>query len=637
MHMKRKLSEPQDEAEAATNNQHEPKDGSLSSPVSTVDAPHSPAPSELSAASLDSTNTSSVHATAGFSFTTDIKSSTNASIIFATSDKTITAQTEILQGGCLPGDTLPIKVSVDHTTAVKSMQGVIITFYRSARVDTHPALPLGPSKRHGEVKYEDYYPKSRTGLGGLSLSSAGSSRTFRQDLAQTITPLMVDPQSLTAIVKTSILVPEHIFPTIDGVPGNMIVFKYFIEVVIDLRGKLGQDRLLPKFSMTETPQCAYDDPRINVVDGQDGMTFSATPGFNYLITDQIRRQKGVIHTKTEIIVGTRDSTRSRCKQKVDNSNVRAARKLTQSPLHMYHLTTWDEPRGRVPEDSLHQREYPRTQSNALHYEERPFPPPQPEEPQDEKARIRRAEQALLPSAPPQDGEGSLSAGAIPSAPVANDEDDFIHRYGAGAPAPAYDSASLSSPSPRATYGAQTQPTSFSSIEEHQHESQTRTAETKSTDTRVDKQELERQRLQSLASSPDVLDNKDEPDMPTLREMSQTLPSAPSMYEFEHDEILVEEAPTLDSGAGGPASGTVSDTSDLSTMPLPHEQRLQPITLRHLSRPPIGLSNDNSGSTISASVPALAPSASDTGEHDVNRVQNDDADEQSHEDLPVYKR
>ena len=101
---------------------------------------------------------------------------------------------------------------------MKSLHGVIITLYRQARVDLHPAIPIGPTEKGKEGKYEDYYPRSVTGLGGLSLSGAGSSHVFRKDLSQTVLPLIVDPNTLTADVTGKVGVPEEAFPTIATVP-----------------------------------------------------------------------------------------------------------------------------------------------------------------------------------------------------------------------------------------------------------------------------------------------------------------------------------------------------------------------------------------------------------------------------------
>ena len=277
---------------------------------SSGDPPRSPAPSE----------TSSTSAASSGGFNWQIRSST--SIAKSVSGEVdcggpggISATIEILRGGCLPGDVLPVQITVNHTKPVKSLQGVIVTLYRLARVDTHPAIPLGPETKDKKPEYEDYYPKSRTGLGGLSLSSAGSSRAFRQDLNQTFAPLMIDPQSLTAIVKTSLQVPEDLFPTINNVPGQMISFKYYVEVVVDLRGKLASpDRVRSQLGIVNgAGGYGHGDPQVNGVDGSSGLFFPLASGFGCLDTSQIRREKSVVSWPFEVIVGTRDSGRKRRK------------------------------------------------------------------------------------------------------------------------------------------------------------------------------------------------------------------------------------------------------------------------------------------------------------------------------------
>lgn len=277
---------------------------------SSGDPPQSPARSD----------TSSISATSSNGFSWQIRSST--SIAKNSSEEIepsnlggINATIEVLRGGCLPGDSLPVQVSVNHIKAVKSLQGIIITLYRLARVDTHPAIPLGPRTEDKKPEYEDYYPKSRTGLGGLSLTSAGSSRAFRQDLNQTFAPLIVDPRSLTAVVKTSLQVPEDLFPTISNVPGQMISFKYYVEVVVDLRGKLAsQDRVRSQLAFVNgAGGYGHGDPQVNGVDGSSGLVFPLASGFGCLDTSQIRREKSVVSWPFEVVVGTKDSDRKRCK------------------------------------------------------------------------------------------------------------------------------------------------------------------------------------------------------------------------------------------------------------------------------------------------------------------------------------
>ena len=416
---------------------------SMSSPQGSDAPPRSPVPSIASSASGESSTFSASNTIARPIAASDTNGSTDNVITSGSCERTITAKTELLQSGCLPGDVLQLRIHVDHVKPIQTMQGVIVTLFRQGRIDTHPAIPLGPMNTGDRRQYEDYYPRSRTGLGGLSLSSAGSSRVFRQDLAQTMTPLFVDPHTLTAPIKTSIQMPDHVFPTISSVPGDMITFKYYVEAVIDLRGKPpGQDRFLPHLNIVDGPQHAYGDPKISKHQGVDGVSYSATPGFNYLITDQIRRTKGIVYTTLEIIVGTRDTTRARGKQK-EISDVSEHDHFSE-PYQPEddRWRQWDPPAVFEPGVSA---EY----SYGLGVEQQPspaqhvqIPPPEVDENMDEKSQIRRAEQRLLPSSAPQDEDSGH--GASPSAPFAYDEDDFISRYGFGAPAPAYESPSNTS-------------------------------------------------------------------------------------------------------------------------------------------------------------------------------------------------
>lgn len=492
MYMKRRTSGSTNGKEQV-NPPGEGRESQVTSPSATNETPASPVASAGSSNSVKSDSTSDLRHRSCPPTAQEARSATSGVFSQASSDKTITAQTEVLQGGCLPGDSLQVKVSVDHTKAIKSMQGVIATFYRLSRIDTHPALPLGPADQRSKARYEDYYPKSRTGLGGLSLSSSGSSRTFRQDLAQSIAPLIVDPKTLTAISRTSIQVPDHIFPSIGGVPGTMISFKYFVEIVIDLRGKMGQDRIRPRFSMTHTAQHAYEDPKVNVVNAADGYTFLTTPGFNFLITDQIRRQKGVVFTKTEIILGTRDSTRARGKQKADDTNgidqnIPSPR-LSDPPsfsalVNGNHIT-------ESPNRHLDSRFTPPLQQPLLTPPSAP-----PEEELDEKSRIRRAETTLLPSAPPDSSSSSNGQEPVPSAPLVFGEDDLLHRYMYPQPAPRYEAPAVAVAA--APQGVQDPINHGNNVH---HGQSNRTPNESPITSNEDKQELERKRLQVLASSP----------------------------------------------------------------------------------------------------------------------------------------
>ena len=413
----------------------------------------------------------------------------------------IMAMIELSYAGCLPGDALPLTVSIDHKKPVKAMQGIIITLYRQGRVDTSPTIPLGPPTKGQKQEYE-YYPKSLTGLGGLSLSSAGSSRLFRQDLNQTFTPLIIDPRSLTAIVKTSIQVPENVFPTISSTPGAMISFRYYLEVVIDLRGRpVSQDRFLPRLGMVNVgPSHGQGDPTIN---GVDGVTSSATSGFCSLDTSQVRREKGVVSSVFEVIVGTRDSNRKRSRQKENVRNSGSVHLDTPSgfedegepdlevaPLDPVvggdQRETYSQPDGDGFQDPV-----PGTTCSRVVM----IPPPLFEDDMDEKTRLRRAEERLLPSAPPGNDEPSSSSSSYiqPSAPAVFDNYNYVQRPDyVQLGAPEYDVASAPA------FAAMAHSTS--SRYRHAHQASDRISS--AVGPQDDKQELERQRLQMAASSPD---------------------------------------------------------------------------------------------------------------------------------------
>ena len=462
--------------------------------------PHSPVPSEISSAAT--TNSTSSNGTGSMEppVRTFIESTEDE--IFKAPSNTISAKIEILRGGCLAGDSFPVKVSIKHNTAVKSMQGVIITLYRQGRIDALPAIPLGPQRRGEKPKYEDYYPKSYTGLGGLSLTSAGSSRSFRQDLNQTFAPVIVDPQSLTAVINTSIQAPVHLFPTINCVPGEMVSFRYFVEVVVDLRAKIGsQDRIRPHVSMTSGIQHGYGDAKMTRIEGSDGVNYAATPGFNYLVTDQLRRTKGVVFTRTEIVIGTNDSSRTRQKQREDQPALDEIRSSTGSAVLGVEITRDQD------SDPGHYESYAEVHDNlhqlASTLEQQPtaiIPRPDIDEDHDEKGRLRRAEERLLPSQPPPDDEPSSSTAPIPSAPIAIDEADFMQRYRQDHPAPAYE-------------GPQD-----------------------------DKMELERQRLLAQASAPDTHYGPEADTEGHDPQIAQ--PSAPVLYEDDIFDVNDPRVPRL---------------------------------------------------------------------------------------------
>ncbi|KAH0541667.1 hypothetical protein FGG08_003898 [Glutinoglossum americanum] len=384
--------------------------------------PRSPAPSEVSGESAVSSSTGSLsfRLAPTPSIAKTSRRSNPQSSILSLADKTITATVELLRGGCLRGDTVPVRVSINHTKYIKSLHGIIITLYRQGRIDSHPLTPLPPnkSKEADRAKHEDYYPKTRTGLGALSLSSAGSSSVYRKDLAQTFAPLIIDPRTLSTVVMASVRVPEDAFPTIASVPGGMVAFRYYVEVVVDLGGKLaGQDRVLPRIGLVNMP---------NVEEGSTNML--AAWGGGVVETDRIRREKSVVDVQFEIVVGTKDSSRARGKRVEVQENPEL--EATQNPTLPYTTGCLQQQQqydtnGYECQASDHAagQDEPHEQHCSYLGSQMPIdvPPPEVAEPEgiNEKTRLQNFEASLLPSAPPESEEGSPSAPTIqgPSAPI----------------------------------------------------------------------------------------------------------------------------------------------------------------------------------------------------------------------------
>ncbi|KAL5117202.1 ph-response sensor protein [Pleosporales sp. CAS-2024a] len=421
-----------------------------------ADCPRSPSPSEMSSQSQMSSGGASGTEYGVRSIHTGTDGATRSDKSrAATKGKTITATIHVLKGAFLRGDQIPIKIHVKHTKHVRSLNGIIVTLYRQARVDMHPALPVAPNTKGDKNKTEDYYPKSRTGLGGLSLSSAGSTHTFRKDLSQAFAPLFVDPRTLTAEVKCAVRVPDEAFPTISNVPGAMISFKYYVEVVIDIQGKLtGLDRMVANAGLVVpfgAATMAQDDVSSNMF---------STFGGSFVDTDSIRREKGIISSLFEVIIGTKDSERN------------GKRKQTRipepsSPIHNVAPDLSSEPfiaEGHGQDYDHDYYDYYENGQQYYNYNHDPSfyevpgyeqhgprggpsyhaPTQLPYEEEaglSEKERMQRAEARLLPSQPPGMSSPSspspgVQQGIAPSAPILPDDDDLDPTYATAGPSTA---------------------------------------------------------------------------------------------------------------------------------------------------------------------------------------------------------
>ncbi|KAL4978697.1 pH-response regulator protein palF/RIM8 [Aspergillus desertorum] len=505
--------------------------------------PLSPAPSIVSSSSRLSNSSQSFQIVTdpGSAASSGVRNNEARSITPSVADGIITAKAEVLRAGVLPGDTLPIKITINHTKQVRSAHGIIITLYRSGRIDLHPAIPMGSTADGKKPVYEDYYPRSRTGLGGLTLGTSRASSTFRKDLSQTFAPLIVDPTTLTADIKTSIRIPEDAFPTITRTPGSMINFRYYVEVVVDLRGKLtSPERFLPRFNLVSSGRNFSSNGKIVHPADTNGSAITANWGDNILDTDQIRREKGVVAVIFEVVIGTQDTQRrkSEARRTSSTADVAEMQQPVVNPVdgdytdHDYQdyqgNLAGPKPDYAPPENAAygsdqHWPDYPE-QAEHEHYlfQTRTLPSPQPDEPMDEKARIRRAELTLLPSQPPCDpeaGPSSAAEAAMPTAPVLPEDDhlnDYHHLPSTGVNNVTGMSPALMSAESVQTViaGSSSAPLTGSSMLGEE-----------------DKQELERRRLMMEASAPDGPDAH-------INNRADDGPSAPIFHDDDGDQQLV---------------------------------------------------------------------------------------------------
>lgn len=458
-------------------------------------------------------------------------------------NKTITATIELLKGGQLPGDPVTIRVTVQHIKRLKSMTGIIVTLYRQGKIDSAPSATLFIG--NGDRAVDEAYPRSRAGIGGLSISSAGSKSVFRKDLDQNTAPLIIDPVTLHASVTVTLKLPDECFPTIKGVPGGMISFKYQAEVIVDLGGRLSsqithgaQSAASSRFgpygvSSTDQPMLAYGS-RVTT---------------SIMDTTPLRRQKGVISVSMELIVGTTDSSRTR--KQAQAQRKRTIRIADEEDTDYFsagnnmQIGSNSQPASPIPPTPNSRPPYaPPTQPMPSPGRSMTFPQqnnhvrdaapayiPRPQVANEtnvsEKERIRQAETRLLPSQPSApagpsgSGSGSGSAPA-PSAPAPAADDDI---YGDDtAPSAPPEAGPSAPPESEAEAGPSAPPL------EHV---------TSSTHPTEDKQELERRRLIEEASAPpEMPDDVDhEPSVPTMAEASGSPeePTAPVLNEEDEFE------------------------------------------------------------------------------------------------------
>lgn len=499
--------------------------------------PLSPAPSEDTVATHTTNSTHSLKVVENEnSLTKPSDNSEPRSSTTSASAHTISATTEIQRHGVLPGDFIPVRVKVEHTKAVRGV--VIATVYRQGRIDMLPALPLANRSKDKKPEYEDVYPKSRTGLGGLYFTKGAPNMAFRKDLSQTSTMMIVDPQSKTADVNFKIRVPNDAFPTIDNVQGGMISFTYHVEIVIDLTGKLGESRILPSLT-TNGPSFSA-----GAVDTSNQVTHEWAD--NILDTAPLRRTKNVVTFELPVTVGTDDSARNQQRETltrgyshtVASNDRRDATQNSHDQNQQWYgdgyddydehygyygydayNDGWVDEHGNPLYDDRYDYDAHYSHNHPTHHRDGPpqhgtyqIPAPHGEQHLDEKSRLRRQEELLLPSAPPvEDGSPGRSSDVAPSAPSFNA--NGIHIEGSS-----YSSVPITMSRASARSADTIVPDPLTPPPSLPEDNVATTAAASE-----DKQELERQRLAAQASAPPT-DDDDSPG-PSTR-CAANVPTAP---------------------------------------------------------------------------------------------------------------
>jgi hypothetical protein len=291
----------------------------------------------------------------------------------------------------------------------------------------------------------------------------------------------------------------------------MISFKYYVEVILDIQGRLAnQDRSLTNLSGNASmPGHTFD------LESSDMERSAYTPfGSTIVDTAPIRRDKSVVTSTFEIIIGTRDSERRKGKRKLmdgapePDQQPQQQQQQYQAPelgkdWHDYNAYYDHQWYDQQYWDWYYQHQGYHVQQEGgaqdLSYDRPPPPPvPMPQTPDEtqmtEKERIQRAEQRLLPSRPPGMENGGTD-GTDATAPYLPGESDVPES------APTYQTATSSSnfPMPATSSSTQDRPRQMSLIPAYEPpQAGSSAAPAMGTD---DKQEMRHQQLQNAASAP----------------------------------------------------------------------------------------------------------------------------------------
>jgi arrestin-related trafficking adapter 9 len=423
--------------------------------------------------------------------------------------------------GYLRGDTIHIHVAIDHTKHVKSLHGIIATLYRKARLNYYPELPM--------VDPDENNLSGRRIVRGLSISPGGSYHTYQKPLDQNFAAIIIDPLTLKTEVKTSLIIPEDAFPSISNVPGAMMTFKYYVEILCDVQGKLSPyDKKLPTPGIS-----SLNGMRHGVHSNGAHMGYR---GWSFIDTEELLREKTVLASAFEVVVGTRDSNRgghwstlnahnetvlddqdpetNHSNGHPSSNSANMGRQPSNRSQPSRPTTSCNNSNGEGPSNSQLRSQHtpdsppPQFDGAAPDYQSLDTPTPSagatpiPTFPNEstltEKDRIRLAEQRLLPSAPPVDPDTEAVAAYTPSAPAPEALEPFNPLNSHHHQHPMFTAVLPMCNSSSAATPTASPPHLFAPP-----------YESSATQMPDDKQELERRRLEALRSEPPSMDHANE--------------------------------------------------------------------------------------------------------------------------------
>lgn len=303
----------------------------------------------------------------------------------------IKIKVEIPSLGYLKGEMISVKVTIHHYKKIVNVNGIFITLIRVC------ALDMG----------EDYELQS-----------------FRKDLAQSIVPLILDPEcSGDYEICSKLKVPADTFPTIVT---DLVSFQYYVEVVINMSNST-------KVSGLQKSNRLMDDEVIQL-----------GPEDNIYNVDKLKQMKNVLTLTSEIVVGTERKPLSKPRKRINTSNSHHHQHHHQRRIELpanngnTSESVISEPSISImhssislvqPQQSTFRRSVSTTSSNSAS-----IPPSLPCIPalplsevprtaKEEKHALRLREQALMPSQPFEaSSTTATSIRALPLSPPSSSDE-----------------------------------------------------------------------------------------------------------------------------------------------------------------------------------------------------------------------